>query len=93
VCYAGEYIYNLAASYFFSVEVWTPKRLITYYVLFVISMADRIVHVVGIATRPDEAWMLQACRGLLDVESGALALKRYLIVDRDTKYTHQSGDS
>ena len=32
----------LAASDFFSVEVWTPKGLITYYVLFVISMADRV---------------------------------------------------
>jgi hypothetical protein len=56
--------------------------------VFVISLADRVVHDVGIATRPDEAWMLQACRGLLD-ESGALAAKRYLIVDRDTKYTEQ----
>jgi transposase InsO family protein len=79
----------LAASDFFSVEVWTPKGLITYYVLFVISMADRVVHVVGITTRPDEAWMLQVCRGLLDVESGALASKRYLILDGDTKYTQQ----
>ena len=79
----------LAASDFFTVEVWTPKGLITYYVLFVISMADRVVHVVGVTTRPDEAWMLQACRGLLDVESGALAVKRYLIIDRDTKYTQQ----
>jgi len=29
------------------------------------------------------------CRGLLDAESGALASKRYLIIDRDTKYTQQ----
>jgi len=79
----------LAASDFFSVEVWTPKGLITCYVLFVISMADRVVHVVGITTRPDEAWMSQVCRGLLDEESGALASKRYLIIDRDTKYTQQ----
>ena len=57
--------------------------------LLVISVADRVVHVVGITTRPDEAWMLQVCRGLLDVESGALASKRYPIVDRDTKYTQQ----
>jgi len=45
----------LAASDFFSVEVWTPKGLITYYVLFVISLADRVVHVVSITTRPGEA--------------------------------------
>jgi len=33
--------------------------------------------------------MLQAGRHLIDEESGALASKRYLIVDRDTKYTRQ----
>jgi putative transposase len=79
----------LAASDFFSVEVWTPKGLLTHYVLFVISVADRVVHVVGITTRPDEVWMLQMARNLIDEESGALASKRYLIVDRDTKYTQQ----
>jgi len=35
----------LAASDFFSVEVWTPRGLITYYVLFVMSMANRVLHV------------------------------------------------
>jgi putative transposase len=73
----------------FTVEVWTPKGLLTHYVLFVISMAERVVHVVGITTRPDEVWMLQIARNLVDVESGALASKRYLIVDRDTNYTRQ----
>ena len=76
-----------AASDFLSVEVWTPRGLVTYYVLFVISIADRIVHVVGITNRPDESWMLQIGRHLLDTEDGALAGKRYLIVDRDTKYS------
>jgi transposase InsO family protein len=58
-------------------------------VLFVISVSDRVVHIAGITPRPDEAWMLQVGRNLLDGDSGALALKRYLIVDRDTKYTEQ----
>ena len=31
--------------------------------------------------------MVQIGRNLVDVESGALASKRYLIIDRDTKYT------
>jgi len=79
----------LAASDFFSMEVWTARGLVTHYVLFVISIADRVVHIAGITTRPDEAWMLQVGRNLIDVESGALASKRYLIVDRDTKYTQQ----
>ena len=66
----------LAASDFFTVEVWTPRGLVTHYVLFVISVAERAVHIAGITTRPDEAWMLQAGRILIDEESGALASKR-----------------
>jgi putative transposase len=77
----------LAASDFFSVEVWTPRGLITHYVLFVISLADRVAHIVGITTRPDEVWMLQVGRNLLDDADGVLRGKRCLIIDRDTKYS------
>ena len=79
----------LAASDFFTAEVWTPRGLRTHYVLFVISLADRAVHIAGITTRPDEAWMLQMGRNLTDEKSGALASKRYLIIDRDTKYSRR----
>jgi putative transposase len=79
----------LAASDFFTVEVWTSKGLLTHYVLFVIGVAERAVHIIGITTRPNEAWMLQMGRNLIDEESGALASKRYVIIDRDTKYTRQ----
>ncbi len=61
--------------------------VVPYYVLFVISIADRAVHVAGITTRPDETWMLHIGRSLLDEGDGALAGKRYLIIDRDTKYS------
>jgi transposase InsO family protein len=79
----------LAASDFFTVEVWTARGLVTHYLLFVISLADRVVKIAGITTRPGEAWMLQVGRNLSDEESGALASKRYLIIDRDAKYTPQ----
>jgi len=79
----------LAATDFFSVEVWTSRGLVTHYVLFVFSLADRVVHIAGITTRPDEQWILQVARSLTDEEGGALASKRYLIVDRDTKYTER----
>ena len=79
----------LAASDFFTVEVWTSRGLLTHYVLFVISVAERVVHIAGITTRPGEAWMLQVGRNLIDEQSGALASKRYLIIDRDAKYTQQ----
>jgi putative transposase len=38
-------------------------------------------------TNPNDAWMLQVSRNLIDVESGALRDKRFLIVDRDAKYS------
>ena len=79
----------LAASDFLTGEVWTTRGLVTHYLLFVISLADRVVDIVGITTRPDEAWMLQAARNLIDSESGAMRGKGYLILDRDTKYTDQ----
>jgi putative transposase len=69
--------------------VWTKRGLVTQYVLFVISLSDRVVHIAGITSRPDEAWMLQVGRNLVDADSGALALKRYLIVNRDAKYTER----
>jgi putative transposase len=79
----------LVASDFLTVEVWTGRGLTTHYLLFVISLADRVVQVAGITTRPDEAWMLQIGRNLTDPQAGALHAKRYLIVDRDTKYSEQ----
>jgi hypothetical protein len=78
-----------AASDFLTVEVWTGRGLVTYYLLFVISLADRAVGILGTTSRPDEAWTLQLRRNLIDAESGALRGKRYLIIDRDTKYTEQ----
>ena len=79
----------LAASDFLTVEVWTGRGLITHYLLFVISLVDRVVKIAGIATRPDESWMLQIARNVTDSQVGALHAKRYLIIDRDTKYSEQ----
>jgi putative transposase len=79
----------LAASDFLTAEVWTTRGLVTHYLLFVISLADRVVDLVGITTRPDAAWMLQVGSNLIDSESGAMRGKGYLILDRDTKYTDQ----
>ena len=54
-----------------------------------ISLADRVVSIAGITTRPDESWMLQIARNVTDSQAGALHAKRYLIIDRDTKYSAQ----
>ena len=79
----------LAASDFLTVEVWTGRGLVTHYLLFIISLADRVVSVAGITTRPDESWMRQIARNVTDSQAGALRAKRYLIIDRDTKYSAQ----
>src|SRR6202171_4409108 len=79
----------LAASDFLTVEVWTGRGLVTHYLLFVISLADRVVNIAGITTRPDESWMLQIARNATDSQAGALNSKRYLIIDRDTEYSEQ----
>ena len=77
----------LAAGDFLSVEVWTGKGLVTHYLLFVINLADRLVHIAGITTNPTETWMLQVGRNMTDAIDDALLAKRYLILDRDTKYS------
>ena len=61
----------------------------TYYELFVIDDAHRVVHVAGITRRPDEEWMLQIGRNLVDEQYGGLAGKKYLIIDRGTKYSQR----
>ena len=53
------------------------------------SLADRAVHVVGITQYPDDAWILQAGRSMIDCESGVLRGQHYFIIDRDSKYTAQ----
>jgi transposase InsO family protein len=72
----------LTATDFLSVEVDTLKGLVTYYVLFFIDIA-------GITPQPDNPWMIQIARNVTDVGDGFLRGTRYLIVDRDTKYTDE----
>ena len=56
--------------------------------LFFIELRTRAVKIAGITTNPTEAWMLQIARNLCDVEDGVLREATKLIVDRDTKYSH-----
>src|SRR5882762_9227375 len=77
----------LTATDFLSVEVLTFKGLITYYLLFFIDLASRSVHIGGITPHPDNGWMAQVARNVTDTYDGFLRDKRYLIMDRDTKYS------
>jgi putative transposase len=77
----------LAATDFFTVEVATWHGLVTYCVLVVMELATRRVQVAGITPHPTAAFMQQCARQLTDPFDGFLLDKRYLLHDRDTKFT------
>ena len=77
----------LAATDFFTVEVVAWQGLMTYYVLVVMELATRRVHIAGITPHPTAAFIQQCARLLTDPFDGFLLGKRYRIHDRDTKYT------
>ena len=77
----------LTATDFLSVEVCTIKGLVTQHILFFIDIASRSVHIAGITPHPDNAWMTQIARNITEMDGGFLRGKRYLILDRDTKYS------
>jgi len=77
----------LAAMDFFTVEVVTIGGLVRYSVLFVIELSTRKVHIAGITSQANEAWMRNMARHLTDGFDGVLLGKRYLILDRDPLFT------
>ena len=77
----------LAGTDFFTAEVLTLRGLVTYYVLFFIHLECRRVAIAGITVHPNEAWMKQIARNVTMEGCGALRDCRYLLHDRDTKYT------
>jgi hypothetical protein len=77
----------LAGTDFFTAEVLTLRGLVTYYVLFFIHLESRRVDIAGITVHPDEPWMKQIARNVTMEGWGALRDCRYLLHDRDTKFT------
>ncbi len=87
--FVSRHFDQIAATDFFSVEVWTKKGLQRFMVLFFIELSSRRVQLGGIARSPNGFWMDQICRNLTDCDDGVLNQKRYLIHDRDPLYTAQ----
>jgi putative transposase len=77
----------LAAIDFTTIEVWTKSGLCTFYLLFVMEIATRRICFAGFTSNPDEEWMMQAIRNIIDSEDGFLKGKRCLLMDRDAKYS------
>jgi hypothetical protein len=77
----------LAAAHFTTVEVWTRRGLVTFHLLFVMELATRRVCCAGLTTKPDEPWMRQVARNLTAADDGFLGGKRFLLTDRDGKFS------
>ena len=75
---------GVLATDFFTVDTVLLRR---YYVLFVVEVERRVVHLLGVTANPDNAWVTQVARTFAtDLEEAGRRF-RFLVRDRDTKFT------
>jgi putative transposase len=75
---------GIVATDFFHVDTVLLRR---YYVLIVIEVQSCVVHVLGATTHPQGPWVTQVARNFASDLEDAGRRFRFLIRDRDTKFT------